>query len=218
MKSNHPIRSIKSKTLGLAFAAVLIPAAMASANPGHRQVGPANLSGHVEVVHQVPGGTVTVGADWGKQPRPAPQVVVVQSQPQVVVVERENHGRFHRHRRDREVTIIHERPSRQVTVIRSEPVRREVVVVENRADAACGRPEVIREDRRSGDSHYYNDGNQVSIDRNGQDGQYHYYKDANQVSETKVTQNGTYHYYEDANQVSIQDNRDGRERNVYVRK
>ncbi|MEO7424394.1 MAG: hypothetical protein ABI036_04355 [Fibrobacteria bacterium] len=214
MNSNHPIRNIKSGTLGLALAAVLIPAALASANPGRAHGIPANVSGHVEVVHQVPGGTVTVGAEWGRQPRPAPQVVVVQSQPQVVVVERGNHC----HRRDREVTIIHERPSRQVTVIREQPARREVVVVENHGDAACGRPEVIREERRSGDSHYYNDGKQVSIDRNGQDGQYHYYKDVNQVSETKVTQNGTYHYYEDANQVSIQDNRDGRERNVYVRK
>jgi hypothetical protein len=199
MKYNTPIRNLKSKTLGLALAAALIPAALASAHEGRAPaIVRTNLSGHVEVVHQVPGGTVTVGADWGKQPRPAPQVVVVQSRPQVVVVERENHRRFNRHGREREVTLIHERPSRQVTIIRNEPVRREVVVVENHADATCGK--------------------QVSYDHNGQDGQYHYYKDANQVSETKVTQNGTYHYYEDANQVSIQDNRDGRERNVYVRK
>ncbi len=218
MKNSTDSRDKKSKTLGLALATMLVPAAMASAYVGHAApvAVRSDLSGHVEVVHQVPGGTVTVGADWGKQRRPEPAVVVVQEPPQVVEVREIHHRRHH----GREVTIIHEQPREQVTVIREQPARREVVVVENRPGRGgeYDRPDGVREERRPGDDHYYHDGKQVSYDHNGQDGQYHYYKDANQVSETKVTRNGSYHYYEDANQVSIQDNRDGRQRNVYVRK
>lgn len=204
--------SLKTKTMGLALAAVLIPGGLAMANDHRPMRG--NLSGHVEVVHEIPGGVVTVGADWGR-PRPTvvvqqpPQVVVVQQQPQpqVVVIEKDRghghgygRGYGHGHHRDREVTII-----------REEPRRPQVVVVEKRVEN-CDRND------RGGNSHYYNDGRQVSVDRNGQDGHYHYYKDGNQVSEDRTDRSGTYHYYEDAHQVSIQDNRDGRNRNVYVQK
>jgi hypothetical protein len=214
--SNENINSLKSKTLGLALAAVLIPGGLAMAND-HRHMGArSDLSGHVEVVHEIPGGVVTVGADWGR-PRPTvvvqqpPQVVVVQQQPQpqVVVIEKDRghghgygrgygHGRGHH--RDREVTII-----------REEPRRPQVVVVEKRVEN-CDRND------RGGNSHYYNDGKQVSVDRQDHNGQYHYYNDGKQVSETRTDRSGTYHYYEDARQVSIQDNRDGRNRNVYVQK
>jgi hypothetical protein len=209
MKLSNKNHSLKSKTLGLALAAVLIPGGLAMAHDGNRpMVTRGNLSGHVEVVHQIPGGTVVVGAEWGK-PRPTvvvqqpPQVVVVQQQPQVVVIEKDHrhgwkHGRGHH--RDREVTIIKEVPARP-----------KVVVIEKREVHDHGRH---HDDR----SHYYNDGKQVSVDRQDHNGQYHYYKDANQVSETRTDRSGTYHYYEDARQVSIQDNRDGRNRNVYVQK
>lgn len=212
---NNKTGSLKSKTLGLAMAAVLIPGGMAMANGGHH-VGK-NVSGHVEVVHQIPGGVVTVGAEWGKRRNDPPPVVIVQQpQPQVIIVEKE-HGRHHK--RDREVTIIREQPRKQVTIIKTVPARREavkkVVVIEKNGHGRNGHD---NHGKGHGDSHYYSDGKQVSYDRKGNDGQYHYYKDANQVSETRVDGSGTYHYYEDANQVSINDNRAGRERNVYVRK
>jgi hypothetical protein len=206
---NNKTNSLKSKTLGLAMAAVLIPG-LAMASGGHRA---GNLSGSVEVVHQVPGGVVTVGAEWGKRRNDPPPVVIVQApQPQVIVVEKD---RGHHHKRDREVTIIREQPRRHVE---------KVVVIEKHGRGRDGhydngRGHDFNPGRgHGGDSHYYNNGKQVSYDRKGQDGQYHYYKDANQVSEDRVDGSGTYHYYEDANQVSIQDNRAGRERNVYVRK
>ena len=200
--SNGKTGSFKSKTLGLAMAAVLIPGSMAMASGRH---GGPNVSGQVEVVHQVPGGVVTVGAEWGRRRNDPPPVVIVQApQPQVIVVEKD---RGHHHKRDREVTIIREQPRRHVE---------KVVVIEKHG--GHGRHDRHENRGRGGDSHYYNDGKQVSYDRKGKDGQYHYYKDGNQVSETRVDRSGTYHYYEDANQVSIQDNRVGRERNVYVRK
>ncbi|MDB5105489.1 MAG: hypothetical protein JWP91_3178 [Fibrobacteres bacterium] len=220
MKLFNPTRTnLKSKTLGLAMAAVLIPGGLALAHDG-RYDSRSNVSGHVEVVHEIPGGVVTVGADWGKRRSDPPPVVIVQEAPrrEVVYVEKEHdrgwHGRGHGrgHHKDREVTIIREEPRRTVTVIKSEPVRCEkekVVVIEKRDGY---------DHHRSGDNQYYSDGKQVSYTHNGNDGQYQYYKDANQVSESKVDGSGTYHYYEDANQVSIQDNRDGRQRNVYVRK
>ncbi|GEM_PF-2503945 len=226
----------KSKTLGLALAAILIPGGLALAHDGDRYNGYDNgsyngrdaivrrdLSGHVEVVHQVPGGVITVGADWGKDRRPP----VVVERREVVEVERK-HGHGWGCHKDREVTIIREEPRPIVTVIRTEPACPKVVVLEKHEvhDDGCNRNDGYRESRREsghdeyrdGDNHYYTDGRQVSYTHNGQDGQYQYYKDANQVSETRVDASGSYKYYEDANQVSIQDNRDGRNRNVYVRK
>ena len=212
---NNKTNTLKSKTLGLAMAAVLIPGGLAMANGGHSVH--KNVSGRVEVVHQIPGGVVTVGAEWGKRRNDPPPVVIVQQpQPQVIVVEKD---RGHHHKRDREVTIIREQPRR--------PACEKVVVIEKHGNHGRhygkhnghGRGHDFNHGRgHGGDSHYYSDGKQVSYDRKGNDGQYHYYKDANQVSETRVDGSGTYHYYEDANQVSIQDNRAGRERNVYVRK
>ncbi|MEO6096543.1 MAG: hypothetical protein ABIW76_12885 [Fibrobacteria bacterium] len=213
MKLSKNNNSLKSKTLGLALAAVLIPGGLAMAHDGNRpMVTRGNLSGHVEVVHEIPGGTGVVGAEWGK-PRPTvvvqqpPQVVVVQQQPQVVVIEKDRgHGRgYHK---NREVTIIREEQRRCA--------RPQVVVVEKHV--IRGRGHNHHDAGHGGNSHYYNDGKQVSVDRKDHNGQYHYYKDANQVSETRTDRSGAYHYYEDARQVSIQDNRDGRNRNVYVQK
>ncbi|MDB5047521.1 MAG: hypothetical protein JWO30_592 [Fibrobacteres bacterium] len=175
MKYSNDKQSFKSKTLGLVLAAALIPAGLAVANDGYRSspaVVRSNVSGHVEVVHQVPGGVITVGADWGKQ-RPAPQVVVVENRRQVVVVEKK-HGRGHAYgHRDREVTIVREAPRRNVTVIREEP-RRQVTII--KTEPSCPKTVVI--EKRSDDHDY---------DRH--DGRY-----------------------------DRQDNRDGHQRNVYVRK
>jgi hypothetical protein len=185
--SNKKPATLKSKTLGLALAAALLPLTAQANDRSHYQAAPrANLSGTVEVTHQIPGGVITVGAEWG---RPKPQVVVVQDrrpdvvgvemrQSQVVVVGKER-GRSHK--RNREVTIVREEPRRKVVVVREEPrpqvvvvktvpARKEVVVVQQ---AGCGKPvEVVKETR----------------------------------------------YYGGASHVSIQENRDGRLRNVYVRK
>lgn len=155
MELSNRKQTFKTKTLGLALAAFLIPAGIASAyDGGHSASGQKNLSGHVEVVKQVPGGTVTVGVQIGKQPR-QPQVVVVRDEPKVIVVDKQRgHGwrdreerreyRDHHDRRDgryedrgygdRRVTVIHEEPRRRVTVIRTVPAHREVVVVKNDRD------------------------------------------------------------------------------------
>jgi hypothetical protein len=208
--SNLNPLNMKTKLAGLALAGLL--PLTAQANDGRHSRGVSRVSGEVEVVHQIPGGVITVGAEWGHRPQPQPQVVVVQDRrpdvvvvhenrrPDVVVIER-GHGHRgwkHGHKRNREVTIIrHEEP-------------RKVVVVDNRP--AC--------DRNNGytRSHEWSDGRQVSIDRQGPNGSYHYWSDGNQVSVDKQGPNGSYHRYEDARQVSVQDNRDGRARNLYVRK
>ncbi len=214
--SNRNPLNLKPKMAWLALAGLLPLAAQADVGRPYRDRG-ARVSGEVQVTHQIPGGTVTVGAEWGR--RPQPQVVVVQDRrpdvvvahdhkPEVVVVER-RHGHGHdwkrHHKRDREVTIIREE---------RRPVREKVVVVEK---PSCAKPVVV-EERGYSRSHEWSDGRQVSVDRQGPNGNYHYYKDGNQVSVDKQGPNGSYHYYEDASQVSIRDNRDGRERNVYVRK
>ena len=218
--SNHEPATFKAKTLGLAFAA-LIPVA-AQAHDGWNRYDAdsrAHVSGTVEVTHQIPGGTLTVGAEWGKHSVPQPQVVVVENHrgPEVVVIEKE-HGRGHGRnwKRNREVTMVREEPRRQVVIVSEVPARQQVVVVEQRP--ACGREVAVVEHRGYTESHEYRDGNQVSVQKSGPNGTYQYYQDANQVSEQRTDGSGTYHYYEDAHQVSVQDNRDGHQRNVYVRK
>jgi hypothetical protein len=194
----NPLK-LNTKMAGLALAG-LLPLA-AHAHDGWNRRGPgANVSGEVQVVHEIPGGVISVGAVFGRRPEPQPQVVVVQDRrPDVVVIERE-HGRGrgweHAHKHAREVTIIRHEERRPRTVIVEQP--------------ACNRGETR--------SHEWSDGRQVSVDRQGPNGNYHYYSDGNQVSEDRQGPNGNYHYYEDAHQVSVQDNRDGHLRNVYVRK
>ncbi len=223
---NNKTNSLKSKTLGLALAAVLIPAALASATDrNHPSSGRNNVSGHVEVVRQTPGGVVTVGVDWGKRRSDPPPVVIVQEAPrrEVIVVEKvveRHHGRgYHKHQdkhykkhHGRGHGYGHHKQDREVTIIREVPRCEKVVVVEERVQHDHGR------DHRNGNSNYYSDGKQVSYSRSDDDGQYNYYKDANQVSESRVDASGSYNYYEDGNQVSIQENRGGQQRQVYVRK
>lgn len=216
----------KSRALSLGLAAILLATglAMADRGEGYRRPGEqVAASGHVEVVHQVPGGTVSVGVEIGR-PRP----VVVQPQPTVVVVEHESH-------RPREVTIIHEEPrceaprheEREVTVIRTEEHG-------HGRGHAWGHHKEWREDWRDegyrhereedfrredrGDAQVYDDGRQFSYQRNDGDRQEHYYRDANQVSYQSNGRDGSYHYYEDAHQVSVQDNRNGQQRNYFARK
>lgn len=184
--NNTKTNSLKSKTLGLSLAAVLIPATLASATDrSHPSSGRHNVSGNVEVVRQTPGGVVTVGVDWGKRRSDPAPVVIVQEAPrrEVIVVEKvverhhgrghhkhhdkhynKHHGRGHgygHHKQGREVILIREAPRReQVTIIKTVPACEKVVVVEERAQHDHHR------DHRNGSNNYYEDGNQVSIQEN----------------------------------------------------
>lgn len=204
LSNNAKSKTFHSKTLGLALAAVLVPAGLSMASDGHRHRSAHNVSGHVEVVKQIPGGVVTVGAEWGR-PRPVivqqPQVVVVEQRPQVVVVERE---------RPRKVVVVREEK-------RCEPVR-EVTVIKTR-ERGHGRGHGYGRGHGRGHGH---DKKVVVVEKNrGRghgEGNYHYYRDAEKVSESRSDRSGNYHYYEDAHQISIDDNRHGRREHTYVRK
>jgi len=84
MKPMNINPNLNIKLAGLALAG-LLPLAT-QAHDGWDRRGPgANVSGEVEVTHEIPGGVITVGAVFGRQPQP--QVVVVQDRrPDVVVV------------------------------------------------------------------------------------------------------------------------------------
>lgn len=88
--------ALRTRALGLALAALLSPLGISQAmgSEHRRPVKVTATSGHVEVVHQVPGGTIVVGVDFGRS-RP----VVVENR-RTVVVEKKS---CHRHR---EVTVI----------------------------------------------------------------------------------------------------------------
>jgi hypothetical protein len=219
------------KFQALALAALLPLAAQASDRMVHRGVRN-DLSGHVEVTKQIPGGVITVGAEIGK---PRPQVVVVeQRRPEVIVVEQRRPEVVVIEQRRPEVIVIEKdrghrhngHGNKHVTVVR-EHGRKIVIVKERGGRHDHGYRHDSRDDRHDrhgnhgydhGNTQVYRDGNQVSVQKNGPHGTYQYYKDGNQVSERRTGPNGTYQYYEDANQMSIQDNRDGHQRNVYVRK
>ena len=87
---------LKTRTLGfglvLFLATLLTPfgRTFAHGNENHRPVKVTATSGHVEVVHQIPGGTIRVGVDYGRA------------------------GTGHR-----DVTIVHQEPRREVTVIKT---------------------------------------------------------------------------------------------------
>jgi hypothetical protein len=172
--------NFKSCIRHLAMAALFTPLGLVFAHDryAHQPALVTSTSGHVEVVHQIPGGVVTVGVEFGR-----PKPVIVEERHEVVV-ERPCH-------RQREVTIIRERPRRH---------HNEVIVIKTTGQDRC---------RKRG---------MTSYQTSSQNGSEHYYEDANQVSYQSNDQAGSYHYYEDANQVSVQDNRNGQNRNIYVRK
>lgn len=208
--------NLKSKLAAMTLAGLFPISALAN-DGSHRREAPVQVSGDVQMTHDIPGGVITVGAEWGH--RHQPDVVVVENRkPDVVIVENDrdrDHGRGSMHGRgwerhhgcDREVTVVREEPRREV-------VRQEVVVLKNDGDCRHDRRDEVGYNR----SHEWSDGRQVSIDRQGAAGNYHYYSDGRQVSIDKQGPEGNYHYYEDDTQVSIQDNRSGRHENLYVRK
>lgn len=197
-------KSAQAAVLGLLMAA-LVPTGAALAHGsghGHSHRGP-DVSGTVVVTKQIPGGVVTVGATIGK-PRP-----VVVEERRVVVVEKQAPRKVvvvHKHEPARKVVVVHkhEAPRKVVVVKKQQP--KKVVVIHKHGHHD-------RRDNRRGHGH-----RQVSSHRQDGAGSSHYYRDANQVSKSYSGPNGNYHYYEDANQVSIQDNRGGQARHVYVRK
>jgi len=169
--SNNTRKSFNLKTLGLPLATVLMTAGLAAAHGNDRAKPIGSVSGHVEVVKHVPGGVVTVGAEWGR-PRPVnpPTVVVVEQRPQVVVVEK-----------------VRPQP-RKVVVVREAP-RRHVTVVKDRGHHHGHKKVVVVKKKDSHGRHNHHDGRgkhhgnrQISHSKNGPNGQYHYYEDAKQIS------------------------------------
>lgn len=223
------INTSKSKTLGLLLAA-LVPtgAALANGDYGTRHSrNDVEVGGTVVVTKEIPGGIITVGATIG-HPRP-----VVVEQRKVVVVEKDACG-------PRQVTIIRKEPVREVTIIREAPVRTvivreapktKVVIIKQvgKHGKVIEKRIITRDEGHHGRGYGHHDrdydrhdrddhGRQVSYQHQDNDGSHTYYRDANQVSESRSGRDGNYTYYEDAHQVSIQDNRGGQNKQVYVRK
>lgn len=228
MKTRTLNNNLKTRTFGLLIAAMAPTAALADHyDHAHRTRG-AEVTGTVVLSKEIPGGVITVGATIGK---PRPEVVVVEDRrPDVVVV---------KERAPQKVVIIEKEPVREkVIIVKERPVEKKVVIIEKHG--RCGKKVkkiVYLEDghrhhgrghgrdwdddrghRRDRDWDGRNHAQQVSIQHQDGHGNSHYYRDANQVSQSYSGPEGNYHYYEDANQVSIQDNRDGQNRHVYVRK
>lgn len=207
MKTLNLKTSNKTKALGL-LVAVLVPAGAAFADRayyhGSRERG-IDVSGTVVLSKEIPGGVITVGGTFGN-PRPVVveerKVVVVRQEercePRKVVIVREQ---------PRKVVIVKEAPRREVVVVREEP--REVVVVKERGRRGHrhGHGKWDRHDRHDHDG----------WDR-GHDGYDRDFSQGKQVSVQQSGPNGSYHYYEDDRMVSIDDNRNGMNRHVYVQK
>jgi hypothetical protein len=202
MKTMNQINS-KSKTLGLLLAA-LVPTGAALADGGyhhgHRDRG-IEAVGSVVVTKEIPGGVITVGATIGN-PRP-----VVVEERKVVVVKREERCE-----------------PRKVVVVREAPVvHKKVVIVEKhgRHDRHVKKIVTVERDRHG---HGHRRGHDRDWDRHDRrdrdrDGHRHGgHSHGRQVSIDKQGPDGSYHYYEDDRMVSIDDNRGGQTRHVYVKK
>jgi len=192
----------KSKTLGLLLAA-LVPTGAALADGGyhhgHRDRG-IDAVGSVVVTKEIPGGVITVGATIGN-PRP-----VVVEERKVVVVRQEERCE------PQKVVVIHKAPV----------VEKKVVVIEKHGRHGRQVKKIVtveRGDRGYGHRHGH-DRDWDRHDRRDRDGHRHEWRsdDGRQVSIDKQGPNGSYHYYEDDRMVSIDDNRGGQNRHVYVKK
>jgi hypothetical protein len=203
-----------TKALGLLLASVMAAGA-AHADRGYvhgsRERG-VDVSGTVVVTKEIPGGVITVGGTIGNRP-------VVVEEKKVVIVKQEERCE------PKKVVIIKEAPRREVrevVVVREQP-REKVVIIKER-----GRHGKIVEKRvvtRGGHGHHDRDWDRD--DRRGWDrdddrgygrGHDRDFSHGKQVSIQQQGPDGNYHYYEDAHQVSIQDNRGGMNRHVYVQK
>ncbi len=208
-------------------AASVILVGIGTASASHREVRTrvvhrhdVNVSGSVEIVKQVPGGSVRVGVEVG---RPRPDVVVVERrEPQpreVVVVERP---------REPEVVVIEKRRAPKVVVV-ERPARCERTVVVERRES-CDREwdwrnESFRYQRecefrhlRGGNVHVYDNGNSFTYSNQEHGSREHYYRDAHQVSYDYEGPEGRYHYFENGQMVSIDDNRHGSKQHVFYNK
>lgn len=203
MKTKNGTHS-KTKTLGLLLAA-LVPTGAALADGGyyngHRDRG-VNAVGTVVLTKEIPGGVITVGATIGN-PRP----VVVEERKVVVVKQEERCA-------PRKVVVVHEAPP---------VVEKKVVIIEKHGRHGRQVKKIVTVERdRHGHGHdrdWDRGDRHGRHDRDGRrDRHDHDYRDDRQVSIHREGPEGQYHYYEDANMVSIDDNRDGRNRHVYVRK
>lgn len=214
MKTRTLNNNLKTRTLGLLIAALAPTAALADGyHHAHRTRG-AEVTGTVVVSKEIPGGVITVGATIGK---PRPEVVVVQE------------------RAPQKVVIIEKEPVREkVIIVKERPVEKKVVIVEKHGRHGKKIKKIVSyedghrhhgrghgrdwdDDRRGhGRDRDWDRHDGRGRDRDGHRG--HGHNHAQQVSIQKQGPDGNYHYYEDAHQVSIQDNRGGQNRHVYVRK
>jgi hypothetical protein len=170
-----------------------------------------SVGGEVEVVKEIPGGVVRVGVVIGKGGHRVehrePEVIVVKErprEPEVVVIEKSRP----RHRKTR---------------------HQEVIVVQ---EPACDRDWRDAGYRRSrerefrhmggkgghGNIRVYESGNQFSYHRQGHGYNERYFRDGHQVSYTVEGPEGRYHYFENGEMISIDDNRQGANQHVFIRK
>jgi hypothetical protein len=203
-QKNRP-RNIQVSMLGLALAAAAVLPHPAAAHDRREGRAVPEVHGRVEVVREVPGGTVSVGVEVG---RPRPQVVVVEQPRPVVIVHQE------------------ERCPRQVTVVRHEPVREVTVIHEKHRTIILKRDDYGRlvktvvwekHGRGHGNHGRGHDYEEVRYGRGSHDSYDSYEDEAGNTYEARADEHGTYRYYEDARGVSIHEVHDGQSRNVYVR-
>jgi hypothetical protein len=158
-----------------------------------------SVGGEVEVVKEIPGGVVRVGVVIGK-------------------------GGHRVEHREPEVIVVKER---------QRPRHQEVIVVQ---EPACERDWRDAEFRRSrerefrhmggkgrqgghgGNIRVYESGNQFSYHRQGHGYNERYFRDGHQVSYTVEGPEGRYHYFENGEMISIDDNRQGANQHVFIRK
>ena len=188
MKNTNRINS-KSKTLGLLLAA-LVPTGAALADGGY-------YNGHRDRGINA-SGTVVVTKEI---PGGVITVGATIGNPRPVVVER------------RKVVVVKQEercePQKVVVVRKAPVVEKKVVVVEKHRHHHHGVKRIVKVERNRHDH-----GRRHDRDGHRHDGHDH----GRQVSIDKQGPNGSYHYYEDDRMVSIDDNRNGQNRHVYVKK
>jgi hypothetical protein len=202
-----------ARWLSLATLALGLGASLATASHGDRHGrsyrNDVSVSGRVEVVKEIPGGTVQVGVEIGNR------------RPDVVVVQRPTE-------RPREVVVVERRPEPEVIVIEKRRPQKRVVVVERRDRCDRNgdwRHEGYRRERerafraaRCANTHISDNGDSFTFSRQDGGSREHYFRDGHQVSYDYEGPDGRYHYFENREMVSIDDNRGGENQHVYYKK
>lgn len=201
-------RILSLTALAIAMGASLSTASHGSRH-GHSTRNDISVSGRVEVVKEIPGGTVHVGVEIGNR------------RPDVVVVQRPAE-------RPRKVVVVESRPEPEVIVIEKRSPQKRVVVVEKRDRCDRNRDwrhEGYRRERerafrlaRCANTHITDNGDSFTYSRQDGGSREHYFRDGQQVSYDYEGPDGRYHYFENRDMVSIDDNRGGQTQHVYYKK